>query len=820
MTKIEDEIESKNQNETEEKVEKSDKSALKLLKSGVALSLVSSALLLGVTGYALFKDKTTDANSSNQGASNVNMGGVTTPTPSNSVTISNDGYWVINGVETNIKAEATDGVNGENGKDGVDGKDGQTPHIGTNGNWWIGNTDTGVKAQGSAGTNGSNGTNGTNGVTPHIGTNGNWWIGTTDTGVKAEAQDGEDGNDGLSVKAATIEYRDRWKISYRIIFEMSDGTYVYTNTTTQVANNHYYEAASESEISALTTNYGVNKIKLSSDIEITEALELSKDTEFDLNGYTLTYKSTTPVLINNQSNVTFKNGNLDFNSSNTVNGSIKVSAAAKLLLDNVNYKSVGCNVDIRGLNTELVVKDSNLVGGVYCVATNANKPEHFGVKITLEDSSFKGTGYILDPIDYDNCPIMLNVPGTLYMKDCEVYGDRQAVIVRGGDAIIEDCKIVNSGKFSNKSLYLNKNWSSGSEVPMAAVVVGNRSSSAYEYNASCKLIDTEIVSKKLGVPQIYVYQNNDTYTATLEYDAMEYSNVVLGENVKTTVEVYDFESFENALQVLPQGGTIKLENDIDPNESLIIKSDAKDQIFTLDLNGYTFNDEVKLYSVDKTTHEKYNHVVDITIKNGEIGKTDDPSRYYGLSLFGSDNMNITLENVTSSGYYGGFSSNGNSWYSGATMTAVNSTFKAANGNADSLGAYLASDATYTFTNCTFVGADGIYIKNGDLTLNNCTVTATGAELEPAYHGSGAIVNGTALSVDSTYNYNANNDTMTVIINGGTFKSSNSYAIQEFSTAPADKTEVCYSNITVNGATLISPKNTATKTENGTLVIND
>jgi len=30
------------------------------------------------------------------------------------------------------------------GKDGVDGKDGITPHIGENGNWWIGETDTGV----------------------------------------------------------------------------------------------------------------------------------------------------------------------------------------------------------------------------------------------------------------------------------------------------------------------------------------------------------------------------------------------------------------------------------------------------------------------------------------------------------------------------------------------------------------------------------------------------------------------------------------------------------------------------------------------------
>lgn len=47
--------------------------------------------------------------------------------------------------------------NGTNGKDGTDGKDGQpgsdgiTPHIGANGNWYTGDTDTGIRAQGPQG---------------------------------------------------------------------------------------------------------------------------------------------------------------------------------------------------------------------------------------------------------------------------------------------------------------------------------------------------------------------------------------------------------------------------------------------------------------------------------------------------------------------------------------------------------------------------------------------------------------------------------------------------------------------------------------------
>ena len=49
---------------------------------------------------------------------------------------------------------------------------------------------------GQDGQNGQNGQNGQDGSTPFIGDNGNWWIGTTDTGVKAAGSDGKDGADG------------------------------------------------------------------------------------------------------------------------------------------------------------------------------------------------------------------------------------------------------------------------------------------------------------------------------------------------------------------------------------------------------------------------------------------------------------------------------------------------------------------------------------------------------------------------------------------------------------------------------------------------
>lgn len=126
--------------------------------------------------------------------------------------IGENGNWYIGNKDTKIKAI------GKDGKDGINGKDGTSPYIGPNGNWWINTSDTKIKAQGEKGSDGltpfikdgywwigtsntgiavqgpkgEQGDKGADGLTPVI-KNGNWWIGTTDTGIKAQGEKGDDG---------------------------------------------------------------------------------------------------------------------------------------------------------------------------------------------------------------------------------------------------------------------------------------------------------------------------------------------------------------------------------------------------------------------------------------------------------------------------------------------------------------------------------------------------------------------------------------------------------------------------------------------------
>lgn len=109
-----------------------------------------------------------------------------------------NGNWYIDGIDTGkpsrgpvgpIGPKGKDGTNGQNGTNGQDGQDGLTPFINTNKNWWIGNIDTGILAEGRNGIDGAKGDKGDKGDTGQAGLDGKDGINGTN---------GVDGKDGLS----------------------------------------------------------------------------------------------------------------------------------------------------------------------------------------------------------------------------------------------------------------------------------------------------------------------------------------------------------------------------------------------------------------------------------------------------------------------------------------------------------------------------------------------------------------------------------------------------------------------------------------------
>ena len=141
-----------------------------------------------------------------------------------------------------VRATGEKGEQGADGQDGKDGADGITPQlrIGSDNIWEISYdgrqtwTSLNVKATGDKGDTGTAGKDGTDGLAPYIGTNGNWWLGDTDTGVRASVKgdkgspgrsgatgaDGKSGKDGVGISKAEINAAGELVLSY------TDGTTV------------------------------------------------------------------------------------------------------------------------------------------------------------------------------------------------------------------------------------------------------------------------------------------------------------------------------------------------------------------------------------------------------------------------------------------------------------------------------------------------------------------------------------------------------------------------------------------------------------------
>lgn len=194
-----------------------------------------------------------------------------------------DGYWKIWSLDTHSYETSEFPLQA--------GKDGITPTIGDNGNWYLGETDTGKPSRGAKGDKGNPGaaghspvvtatksgktttisvdgaaiatvedgadgapgkdgspgpkgdpgaagTPGSDGVTPHIGDNGNWYIGSTDTGKPSRGATGAQGTPGAPGADYTLTVADKAEIA-----DMVDGATIvqapkYVNSVTEMTDTN------------------------------------------------------------------------------------------------------------------------------------------------------------------------------------------------------------------------------------------------------------------------------------------------------------------------------------------------------------------------------------------------------------------------------------------------------------------------------------------------------------------------------------------------------------------------------------------------------
>lgn len=326
-------------------------------------------------------------------------------------------------------------------------------------------------------------------------------------------------------------------------------------------------------------------------ITLTDNAEISfsfpegvKTLTIDLGKNTLTLTNNTSILLADGKSLTIQNGNLVSKplEDPTVTA-FNIQSGSSIKLDNVTYDCTGSALYPQGNAAKVTVIDSTITADVYAVATNAGQTDNYDVVIDLKDSTFQARLPSELSIG-DSCPVMINIPGKLTMDSCTVIGGRQGVLVRGGTAKISNTDIqLNATYIDGKDKYLDGNWGSGNEVPMAALVVGNRSN-AYNYPTDCTLSNVTVTATS-GYTGTYVYGMSDEgREVTFNYDAStELGTLVTEGEVSTDNVEGSIGSYATISEALKAGETsVKLLHNI--SEDVVI---SENSTLTLDLNGQT-----------------------------------------------------------------------------------------------------------------------------------------------------------------------------------------------------------------------------------------
>lgn len=308
------------------------------------------------------------------------------------------------------------------------------------------------------------------------------------------------------------DYKDEFSLNFKTL---NINEYVTLDKTPSGSPIDSAEALKEVLKSAAT----FQTVKIAGDISMTAAefqanYSETKSTNIDLNEKTLSLTGNSLQIVDDNK-VTLTNG--------SVNGSLSVSGAGRLSLDQVEVTGLSGNygVWIGGEAAEINIKDSVIVGDVYGITTNAGTAANYGVNGTISGTVIKTEETESD----DNTAILLNVRGSLSFENCDIEGGRQAVVCRAGTATFRNCRINGRGWIpdsSNTSEYPYSQeqnaWGDGNRVATAAITMGAKqaagsSTGGYIGDAVINLYNCTVTSEN-GVPLVYLAGTGKLSTAT------------------------------------------------------------------------------------------------------------------------------------------------------------------------------------------------------------------------------------------------------------------------------------------------------------------
>ncbi len=243
--------------------------------------------------------------------------------------------------------------------------------------------------------------------------------------------------------------------------------------------------------------------------------------DINLNDYKLSFITDESIIVPQNKEVLFSNGTLETTINNPTNGTATSNIGANengtITLNQVTYTAGQSGIYPMANECEVNVINSNITAkGAYGVSTNASAPVAQGIKINIENS-------VIETLDADSAGVVFNVPGEISIVNSKIYGGKQSVIIRGGDAIIDNCELVSRATYQGTINPIDDDvvWGSGNNIPYSTLVIGNKSTNSYSYETNCELVNTTIAMEKniKDTFLVYVYssQNYNVTFSSAQY---------------------------------------------------------------------------------------------------------------------------------------------------------------------------------------------------------------------------------------------------------------------------------------------------------------
>ncbi len=316
------------------------------------------------------------------------------------------------------------------------------------------------------------------------------------------------------------------------------------NTVVQIG------VSTEQQLRTAITSGGY--VVLQNDISCSSSITANDSTVvFDLNGYTLSMKT----VFMTATDFTFNNGNISISgASGITSGSITMYENSSISLNKTTYTAVdGAAIYVVGSYSTVNVVDSTIIAQAYCVTTNASQST-LGVVMNYKNSTFTTT-------HAGGVPLFINIPGIMNVENCVANTLHVGLVVRGGTANVDGLTINYDESITDDTSlagdkYLDS-WSSGTCVPSAPIVLGNKGGTSYAYSTEANLTNITVNNCPSDLPTIYTWGHavagvdislTLNYDSTISFEDIDYNGSNLIVNGVNYTVVSTASEFTTALE--------------------------------------------------------------------------------------------------------------------------------------------------------------------------------------------------------------------------------------------------------------------------------